>query len=785
MSEIQQVNLITESSLQTQESGIYEVQLDPRQQAKIKYTLKIQHWFFNKRFNQQPVKKVAPKIQEVTSQKQKSGIAAPSQITTSTKPSKINGSNRLPKAAEKHLQKYQQEANEKLLQDSKTQGSQDQEEKPQQSVVSKVTQKPPVVKQSAKTTRTNQPINSNGFVRVTESSKTVLISEEKFVIEKDENNNEKVIQTEKHNFKATKGTQPLKQPMRKNSSTAAMVIDASKTEQPTVTTVQEGKNTTIVTSTRTSGRQTTRPQSNVEPKDMQQPSGLTRKPFQRAPSAKAINQPDQQAETKSTTSSVIENKPELADHQKKHAFKSARNTTGTRLNTAKTASTSTLQSQTSIKTEKTIVDLKAAQDIKSPRTQPSHTPLIGGQKTKDLTKPQIINRPATAKEGTSVQHFKKWGERTNSWKPAEFESVQALVEKGWQEAEELKDSKKQHSRRPSAARHTGPALKEVIEEKQVQGMVEDVWQKAEEIKKQRQEEREKAKQRSKSKSGLAKPKWGERQTSWKAADFDSVQALIEQAWNQNNEGGDKKAKEPKQKPEPTMLEIKEECEYLHSRESIPTKKFVIEDSETPLKKPIKKIVTEDVDANTLMPPKSELAKRVEADRSCNQSVFSATCTDIDDQSSYMCSQAGSPFKKARRTRDERRNKNKAKENSQQVEHTSPQKHAFRLNQNLENQIRGEPLKTPTKQESPMKTQINILGNSQMRANQSDLTSSQKKEQFLCVSGQKSNRKVSVGILGSSLKENSAQKELFGNMLTASKDREHHILSEEIPKILIE
>lgn len=62
------------------------------------------------------------------------------------------------------------------------------------------------MKQSAKTTRANQPINSNGFVRVTESSKTVLISEEKFVIEKDENNNEKLIQTEKHNFKATKGT---------------------------------------------------------------------------------------------------------------------------------------------------------------------------------------------------------------------------------------------------------------------------------------------------------------------------------------------------------------------------------------------------------------------------------------------------------------------------------------------------------------------------------------------------------------------------------------------------
>lgn len=66
-------------------------------------------------------------------------------------------------------------------------------------------------------------------------------------------------------------------------------------------------------------------------------------------------------------------------------------------------------------------------------------------------------------------------------------------------------------------------------------MVVNVWEKAEEIKKQRLEEREKAKQRSKSKSGLVKPKWGERQTSWKAADFDSVQALIDQAWTHKDE----------------------------------------------------------------------------------------------------------------------------------------------------------------------------------------------------------------------------------------------------------
>ena len=104
------------------------------------------------------------------------------------------------------------------------------------------------------------------------------------------------------------------------------------------------------------------------------------------------------------------------------------------------------------------------------------------------------------------------------------------------------------------------------------------------------------------------------------------------------------------------------------RESKPTKKFIVDEDadNSPLKRPVK-IITEDVENNntTLMPPaiiKTELAKRIEADKiSCAQSVISATCTDA---SSYMCSQAGSPFKKARRTRDERRRKKSlAKENT--------------------------------------------------------------------------------------------------------------------------
>ena len=79
-------------------------------------------------------------------------------------------------------------------------------------------------------------------------------------------------------------------------------------------------------------------------------------------------------------------------------------------------------------------------DIKSPTHRPTkqHTPLIGGNKVRELKKneseKQVINGtiggdcPIAVKP---VSHVKKWGERTHSWKPAQFESVQALVEKGW------------------------------------------------------------------------------------------------------------------------------------------------------------------------------------------------------------------------------------------------------------------------------------------------------------------------------------------------------------------
>jgi hypothetical protein len=45
--------------------------------------------------------------------------------------------------------------------------------------------------------------SNGGFFRVTDSTKTVLIAEEKFVIEKDENGNEREVGVDKHNFNKT------------------------------------------------------------------------------------------------------------------------------------------------------------------------------------------------------------------------------------------------------------------------------------------------------------------------------------------------------------------------------------------------------------------------------------------------------------------------------------------------------------------------------------------------------------------------------------------------------
>ena len=152
--------------------------------------------------------------------------------------------------------------------------------------------------------------------------------------------------------------------------------------------------------------------------------------------------------------------------------------------------------------------------------------------------------PDEPKEKTfnSTVHQKKWGERQSSWKTLQFESVQALVDKGWSDAEKLKDKRK-----PSPAKKPqAKDQKEAEEEKKVEKIVAEAVVKAEEIKQQKEEERKQlAQKRAKSRGAVGeKPKWNERKTSWKAADFDSVQALIEQAWKQKElgDGEDEKKK---------------------------------------------------------------------------------------------------------------------------------------------------------------------------------------------------------------------------------------------------
>jgi len=65
-----------------------------------------------------------------------------------------------------------------------------------------VIKNPPTRTGSIKTPSTNNTVSTNGFSRQSEKSNTVLVSEEHFVIEKDANNNEKVVKSEKHNFKS-------------------------------------------------------------------------------------------------------------------------------------------------------------------------------------------------------------------------------------------------------------------------------------------------------------------------------------------------------------------------------------------------------------------------------------------------------------------------------------------------------------------------------------------------------------------------------------------------------
>lgn len=84
----------------------------------------------------------------------------------------------------------------------------------------------------------------------------------------------------------------------------------------------------------------------------------------------------------------------------------------------------------------------------------------------------------------------------------------------------------------------------IEEEKKIEGILNEAWEKAEEIKK----EKDLEKNKKRGNSNVSKPKWNERTTSWKKADFESVQALIDQAWeHKDDESAPKKIKSPKKK----------------------------------------------------------------------------------------------------------------------------------------------------------------------------------------------------------------------------------------------
>ncbi|CDW76759.1 UNKNOWN [Stylonychia lemnae] len=804
-----------------------------------RHALRLQHWYFEKRHNQP--KQQAPTVEKqqenkvnaeksnlttintqqsattttvtavgnTESQVPKKSMPTPTQ-SASSKFSKINGSNRLPKAAEKQILKQQEEQKKKealaLKQkedkeqiDSKAVKTTEANETAKvsdttiQPYVKAGAQKPPVIKNppartgSIKTPSSVNPLN--GYPKITDKTNTFLVSEETFVIEKDANNNEKLIKQEKHNFKS-----------RSNRPQSVMKSDLCSTGElnSTTTITQEGSKSIVTTTSTvpiTNLRSSVRPittssngtsdKASVDNQSSKTPNTQTRKAFQRATSTKVINQP-QSASNKtqatepiqfSGSQSLVEtNKPEPSvtstteSQPKKHSFKSARNTsTRTSTTNLKSEATEELKKST-VQTSKAVAGDSGADGKNTERSvtsQSMHTPIIGGSKSHQELKK---NDPPKA---VAVNHNKKWGERQHSWKPQQFDSVQALVEKGWQDAEQLKE-KKAHSRQASKAKHhANQPIKEVIEEQKVEEIVVDAWQRAEEIKQQRKEEREKIQQRSKSKTGLVKPKWGERQTSWKAADFDSVQALIDQAWTHKDEDNDKKQlskqKKKKAQQEPVMQQIQEEPEHHTHRESVPTKRFNESESESPLKRPAfnVNIVTENLDDENRN--KTELAKRIEADKKKDaQFLQSVTHTDIDDASSYMCSQGGSPFKKARRTRDERRKISSQNGKKSESSKRSPTK------------------KSPTKKSPAKQIQVHVENTENETPGKivsllADKNQNSESKNTLGEQQQSTSKRLNFESHKKSPLKGSPSKELN----TALKDQEHHIFRESDSNIAVE
>jgi C4-type Zn-finger protein len=75
---------------------------------------------------------------------------------------------------------------------------------------------------------------------------------------------------------------------------------------------------------------------------------------------------------------------------------------------------------------------------------------------------------------------------------------------------------------------------EIEAEVDVEALVMGAWDRAEEIKKDKKVDQEKSKKNAKANENSLKPRWGERKSSWRVQDFDSVSALIDEAWSKKD-----------------------------------------------------------------------------------------------------------------------------------------------------------------------------------------------------------------------------------------------------------
>ena len=94
-----------------------------------------------------------------------------------------------------------------------------------------------------------------------------------------------------------------------------------------------------------------------------------------------------------------------------------------------------------------------------------------------------------------------------------------------EKANELKVERQKILQSSSSRREKRLPKVDPDEDAQLQNIVSEAMSKAHELKE------KKEKERAKPHHEQPKPKWGQRQTSWKPQDFDAVQDLVNNAWN--------------------------------------------------------------------------------------------------------------------------------------------------------------------------------------------------------------------------------------------------------------